>query len=189
AASSKPISISFLPPSDGSDGSSSALATIPTAALSDDFGGDFSQSGGTTIDLFSKSGAGGSPGGGGSGGGTPPQYTASLNGLTFVVNWDSSVGSAPKAFVSGFESAVQYFLNNLGPETTPVTITLDVGWGEVAGSRLSPFALGESSTNIDLTSYSALQNSSLGSYLPASVPVSGTHSYWVPSAEEKALRL
>src|SRR4029077_9597317 len=43
--------------------------------------------------------------------------------------------------------------------------------------------------NIDLTSYSALKNSSMGGYLPASDPISGTHSYWVPSAEEKALGL
>src|SRR5579862_3574080 len=188
AGSSNPVSISFLPSSDGGDGSSSALATIPAAALFDGFGGDSSQSGGPAIDLFSKSGGGGGPGGG-SGGGTPPQYTASLNGLTFVVNWDSSVGSAPSGFVSGFKSAVQYFLNNLGPAATPVTITLDAGWGEVAGSRLSAFTLGESSTNINLTSYSALQNSSMGIYLPASDPVSGAHSYWAPSAEEKALGL
>jgi hypothetical protein len=189
--SSKPISVSFLqqsPTSDGSGGSSGAVATVPTVGLSFDSGGDFSQSGGAAIDLFSK-GAPGGPGGGSGGGKPPPQYTATLKGMTFVVNWDSSVGSAPAAFVSGFESAVQYFLDNLGPATTPITITLNVGWGEVAGSRLSPFALGESSTNIDLTSFSALQNSSIGSYLPASDPVPSPHSYWVPSAEEKALGL
>ena len=189
---SKPITISFLPQpptSDGGDRSSGALATVPTMAVFDDFGGGFSPSGGAAVDLFSKGGAGGPPGGGSGGGTPPPQYTAALNGMTFVVNWDSSVGSAPSAFVSGFESAVQYFLNNLGPATTPITITLAVGWGEVAGSRLSPFALGESSTNIDLTSFSALKASSMGSYLPASDPISGTHSYWVPSAEEKALGL
>ncbi len=190
--SSKPISISFLPQSpasDGSDGSSGAVATVPTMALFTDSGGGFSESGGAAIDLFSNAGGLGHPGGGSGGGSPPPQYTASLNGMTFVVNWDNSVGSAPTAFVSGFESAVQYFLNNLGPATTPITITLAVGWGEVAGSRLSPFALGESSTNIDLTSFSALKASSMGGYLPASAPVSGTHSYWVPSAEEKALGL
>ncbi len=192
AGSSKPISVSFLPQSptfDGSERSSGAAVTVPAVALFGDSGGDFSQSGGTAIDLFAKGGLGGP--GGGSGGGTPPQqYRSSLNGITFVVNWDSSVGSAPTAFVTGFESAVQYFLNNLGPTTTPITITLDVGWGEVAGSRLSPFALGESSTNIDRTSYSALQGSSMGSYLPASGdPVSAPHTYWVPSAEEKALGL
>ncbi len=188
---SKPISISFLPQSptsDGSDGSSGVVATVPTVTLFDDSGGDFSQSGPPAIDLFSKSSLKSSAGGG-SGGGTPPQYTAALNGMTFVINWDKSVGSAPKGFVSGFESAVQYFLNNLGPATTPITITLDVGWGEAGGSRLSPFALGESSTNIDRTSYSALQASSMGSYLSASDPISGTHSYWLPTAEEKALGL
>jgi hypothetical protein len=157
-------------------------------ALFSDFGGDSPQSGGAAIDLFAKGGPGGS--GGGSGGGTPPpQYKSTLNGMTFVVNWDSSVGSAPTTFVSGFESAVQYFLHNLGPTTTPVTITLDVGWGEVAGSRLSPFALGESSTNIDRTSFSDLKGSSMGGYLPATDPVSGTPTYWIPSAEEKALGL
>src|SRR5205823_14151431 len=98
AGASKPITISFLPASDGSDRSSGAVATVPTVAVFDDVGCGFSPSGGAAIDLFSKGGAGGPPGGGSGGGTPPPQYTAALNGMTFVVNWDTSVGSAPTAF-------------------------------------------------------------------------------------------
>jgi hypothetical protein len=61
AGASKPTSVSFLPQSstsDGSEGSSGAVATVPAVALFADSGGDSSQSGGAAIDLFAKGGPG-----------------------------------------------------------------------------------------------------------------------------------
>ena len=135
------------------------------------------------------SNAGGNHGGGG-GGGTPAPYTTPIlpgNNLTFVINWDSSVGSAPSGFVTAFETAaldLQKSLNSPFPDT----ITLNVGWGETAGQRLPFGALGESATNIYQVNYAALQTA-MSSYLPLTDPITGTHSYWVASAEEKALGL
>lgn len=199
----QPLSLSFLPDASSSAASGDTATVFPVGptglALHQDFGGDFSPS--AIADFFSQ-GAGGNTkggpgggGGGGGGGGKPTPYTASnaTSGITFVVDWDSSVANAPAPFMSSVETAVQYFLDNMSGASVngagqPLTITLNVGWGEVAGSRLSAFSLGESSTYIDPVDYTTnLKTSSLGSYLPTSDPITDTHTYWASTAEEKAL--
>lgn len=129
-------------------------------------------------------------GGGGGGSGTPQPYTSpTVNGLTFVIDWDSSVSTAPSGFITGFETAVGYFLANLDSPVQPITISLNVGWGEAGGQRLSFGALGESLTNIYQVDYSTLQ-ARMASVLPGSDPIAASpHHYWVASAEEKALGL
>ena len=117
-----------------------------------------------------------------------------MHGLTFVINWDSSVGSAPSSFVSGIELAANNLLNSLSGPLHATTIKLNVGWGEVAGSPLGLGALGESETYIDPVGYGTLQsalnaNLPAADLLPASDPLSGTHTYWVATSEEKALGL
>jgi hypothetical protein len=158
----------------------SADGGLPTIMYGESFGE-------ASIGSFSKGSGGG--GSGTSGGTTPPTWTSpTINGLTFVVHWDSSVGNAPGAFSGAFETALNQLASNLGTPT-PITINLNVGWGEAGGSRLSPFALGESLTNIDRVSYADMQ-SAMSSYLPSSDPItSSSHYYWVASAEERALGL
>lgn len=174
-----------LPQSSDSDRGS--LVTAQTVALVEDYGSGLPQSGADAVNLFAQ----GKPGGGGGGGGGVPQpYSYTNNGITLGINWDSSVGSAPSGFVSGFKTAVNSLLNTLGPAigSNSITITLAVGWGETGGSKLSPFALGQSLTYIERHSYADLQGSAMGTYLPAD-PTGGTGNYWVPTAEEKALGL
>ena len=124
--------------------------------------------------------------------------------MTFLINWDSSTNNAPLNFRAGIKSAVQYFLNHFASR---ITITLNVGWGEVAGQRMSSGELGESETNIYQYSYSQLygamanqaatgspdQVSAVAS-LPNPLtspngPVGGSPHYWVSSADAKALNL
>lgn len=145
----------------------------------------------TTVGGIAGGSASPSHGGGGGGGTTPPTYVSPTeNGLTFVINWDSSVGNAPTGFVDAFKTAIGYFLANSG-SPTPITITLNVGWGEAGGQRLSIGALGESLTNINMVPYSQLYGALTNyGYVPSTDPLLGTtHSYWVASAEEKALGL
>ena len=78
----------------------------------------------------------------------------SSGGLVFSITFDGSVGSAPSGFVAAFEDAAAFYA---GQFTNPVTVNLDVGWGEIDGQAISSTALGESETYIDADSYSQLK--------------------------------
>ena len=168
----------------------------PSATLVEDFGNALPGfHGQPSIDSLAKGSSrpGGGGHGGGGGGGFPQtvKYTTVGSSLVFNITYDSSVGSASPSFVTAFASAVNYFESTFS--NTSATINLNVGWGEVAGQRLPFGALGESSTNIFLASYDQLAHPTtptpLSALLPATDPIGGTHSYWVASAEEKALGL
>jgi hypothetical protein len=181
------------------------LATA-IAAFSDygGVGGDADLSGSGDVALFAKGGSGTGGSVGGSGGTAPKQYVKSnAAGMTFVVNWDSSVAKAPSGFVTGFESAVQYFLNTLA---TPITITLDVGYGEVLGQGLPFGVLGESEFGVSSYLYSAvygaMQSKATGhagtpeaqgfATLPdpsANPNPLGATNYLITTADQKALGL
>ena len=113
-------------------------------------------------------------------------------GLKINIDWDSSVSSAPSGFETDVTAAVQY-LENLF--TNSVTLTIDVGYGEIDGQTLDSDALGESLAN-DYTgnfTYSQVrsaliaENAPGSSTLPATSPDSG--SLVISTAEAKALGL
>ncbi len=114
--------------------------------------------------------------------------TASGSGFVINVIYDSSANSAPAAFKSAIQSAVQYLESVI---TTPITVNIDVGYGEVGGQALDSGALGESETYLDSYSYSSIKSAlanidpSAASSLPASAP----GAMWVATAEAKALGL
>lgn len=117
--------------------------------------------------------------------------------LTFNVTYDASTASAPAAFFSAFNDAIQFYEARFDD---PITINIDVGWGEIDGRSLSPGDLGNSLTNQQgFYSYSqirtALQNDAKSAAdatalasLPASYPVSGA-PFVMSDAEAKALGL
>jgi Bacterial Ig domain len=116
-------------------------------------------------------------------------------GLVININWDASVANAPVGFQTGVESVVSYFESHF---SNPITITIDVGYGEVMGSALGAGALGESESYITSTSYSALEaalvknanaigDTAAAASLPATSPVNGT--YYLTTAEMQALGL
>jgi Ca2+-binding RTX toxin-like protein len=128
--------------------------------------------------------------------------------LILNITYDSSVASAPTGFMAAMNQVVAFFQNNI---STPVTVNIQVGWGEVFGQPLSseplvstlPIAqtsagaLGESLTFLQSTTYSAL-TAALSSHatsaadlssvasLPGSDPTGGGN-YWIAQAEAKAL--
>ena len=117
--------------------------------------------------------------------------------LTFNVTYDASTASAPAAFFSAFNDAIQFYESKF---SDPITININVGWGEINGRSLSPGDLGNSQTNQQgFYSYSqiktALQNDAKTAAdatgianLPSTYPVSGA-PFVMSDAEAKALGL
>jgi hypothetical protein len=117
------------------------------------------------------------------------------SGLQFDLVWDSSVAKAPAGFKSAAIAAASYYSNMF---SNPVTIEIDVGWGEVSGSPILAGNVSESMQSLDYFQYSdilpALQEDASGyaaqanSTLPASDPFGATF-YCVPTGEAAALGL
>ena len=118
--------------------------------------------------------------------------------MNIVVTYDASGSSrAPASFKTVVADVVKYFDSQFA---NPITINIDVGWGEVNGSKLSAGALGESITNLTLgTTYAQIKaaltaiattsgdKSAVGS-LPSIDPTKGG-DFAIPTAEAKALGL
>jgi hypothetical protein len=103
--------------------------------------------------------------------------------MNIVIQYDSSVNSAPAGFKAAVAAAVQFLDTTF---SNPVSITIDVGYGEVGGQSLGPGALGESSTFLTSVSYAQLENALPAGTLPLSDPTNGG-SYEISRAEAKAL--
>jgi VCBS repeat-containing protein len=101
---------------------------------------------------------------------------------------------------AGFLAAVNYVVNYFDTTfTNPVTVNIDLGYGEIAGTNLGSGALGESETYFNSVSYSQAVNAlkanqpsaaqqAAYSTLPGSTPLGGG-TLWVTTADEKALGL
>jgi hypothetical protein len=105
----------------------------------------------------------------------------------FVINvtYDSSVASAPAGFTAVINSVVQY-LESLFND--PVTININIGYGEVNGNPLNAGALGQSLTFLNSYSYTQVRTAlttdakstddlTAVATLPATSPVNGT--FWM----------
>src|SRR3979411_1478505 len=112
------------------------------------------------------------------------------------VIYDQNQSSLPSGFVAAVNYVVNYFDTTF---TNPVTVNIDLGYGEIAGQSLGSGALGQSRTYFDSVAYSTAFNALKANQpsatqqaayatLPASSPLSGG-TLWVSTAEEKALGL
>ena len=116
-------------------------------------------------------------------------------GMTFDLIWDPSVASAPAEFKTDVEEVAQMYADTY---SSPATIYVHVGYGEVDGSPLDPGDLGEniyfhapkesyqtlvSRLTADATSPAQLQALST---LPATNPTDGG-TFFVPGAEARTL--
>ena len=107
------------------------------------------------------------------------------------INFDQALNSLPTGFVTAVNYVVSYFDSLF---TNNVTITIDVGYGEIGGSALPSNVLGESqATALPSENYSSVKNALLAenapgaSTLPSTSPLAGT--LVMPQAEAKALGL
>lgn len=122
---------------------------------------------------------------------------AAAQALSIHVSYDSSVGSAPIAFKSAFASAVQLFETTF---TDPVTININVGYGEVNGTSLDSNVAGQSLTylagpltysgvksTLSTDSASVADTTAVGSL--GSADPTGGGNFVVSTAQAKALNL
>src|SRR5215469_6284701 len=115
------------------------------------------------------------------------------HGLNIVTNWDSSVASAPAPFIAVVEQVADFYTSALQPIFSG-PITIDVGCGEINGSRLGGSALGESETNLQQVSYYQLTHAyatydsivktDLSQNFPSTQP---SGKFYVSDAERQAL--
>ena len=132
-----------------------------------------------------------------SGGNLVEPTRAGSGGLVIDVDYDASVANAPAGFETTVNAAVAYLESQF---STPITITIDVGYGEVGGTPLSANDLGESESNGINVSYSDLRSALLSrtatsdeiaaaAGLPATDPAGADAEYYVADAEAEALGL
>src|SRR5262249_13815502 len=121
---------------------------------------------------------------------TPAPYTTnSGTGFNIEIIWDSSVASAPPVFITDVEQVADFFASALqGPRHSPITINIDVGYGEINGSHIGGSALGESLTNLQQVSYSQLTSAYATTNLISNFPSSPPNGkFYVSDAEAQAL--
>jgi VCBS repeat-containing protein len=173
--------------SSGHSSSDASPATQPVLAVFGDIGS------GPVDSTGSGSGVNGAAAG--AGGSTVVTYTTPGSGLVINVTYDASVANAPTGFTWAVADVVDFYESHF---TNPVTVNIDVGFGEIDGQHLASDALGESEAYLTSVPYAQLRtalvnsldvsgNQAAAASLPASSPVSG--NYWVTTAEAKALGL
>jgi hypothetical protein len=93
--------------------------------------------------------------------GSPPAPTlvGSAKGLQFDLVWDPSIANAPRGFMQAIVGAAQIYSNLFSNKET---ITIDVGYGEIAGTPMAPAALGESASVVYLTDYPTVTTALMG---------------------------
>jgi hypothetical protein len=144
---------------------------------------------------FADSSAGSGSTGSGSGSGGTLVSGSGSSGLVINIVFDASCANAPAGFEAGVEAVVSYFESHF---SNPITITIDVGYGEVDGQSLGVGALAESETVLTSVSYSALEvalvanadaigDTAAAANIPTTSPVSG--NWWLSTAEAQALGL
>ena len=108
-------------------------------------------------------------------------------GLNIEINWDSSVATAPPQFMTDVEQVANFYASELKPISTG-PIIIDVGYGEINGSKIGGSALGESETNLLQVNYSTFSShypaNGLSNNLPNTLPAG---NFYVSDAEAQAL--
>ena len=117
-----------------------------------------------------------------------PTITGNASGFVINVNYDANVASAPAGFTSTISSVVQYLESVI---TSPMTVNIQVGYGEINGQLLGSGALGSSQTFLSSFSYNSIKNalSSIDPSAASSLPSAAPGTMWISTAEAKALGL
>ena len=114
-----------------------------------------------------------------------PTLVGSRGGLQIDLIWDSSVANAPRGFTQAITDAAEYYTKLFSNDEV---INIQVGYGEIDGSRMAANALGESESYGYLTNYStitdALAKDGYG-FSARNEPTGG--QFFVTSADAKTL--
>jgi hypothetical protein len=128
-----------------------------------------------------------------------PTLSASSTPFTIQINWDSSVTSLKGTTKTNFENGVLAAVNTLEATfTDPITIHLNVGYGEFGGLSLPRGAIGASNSRVMSVTYGQLLSAlttdrksaddvAAVESLNRTVMPTQSSTYWVTTAEAKAL--
>ena len=85
----------------------------------------------------------------------PPTVVVGAGGFKINLIWDSSVNSAPdpSGFMQAVKDAAQYYASQFSNNEI---VNINVGYGEIAGGKMSAGALGESESYGYLTNYTTV---------------------------------
>jgi hypothetical protein len=112
--------------------------------------------------------------------------------MNIIAQYDASVANAPAGYKTAVQAAIS-FMDHL--ITNPITVTLVFSYGALQGTALPKNALGESSTNGNIETYSSLigfltaaststaDSQSLAA-MPATDPI-GSGEFWVSDSQAK----
>ena len=137
---------------------------------------------------------------GGTGPTTPGLAGAGASGLDIIANFDTSITDLTGTLYSGVTAAISAAIDFYEQEiATPITITIDFGYGEIDGENLASGDLGESLANYDAVPYGTLMIAlashaelvgldSVATSLPSTITSAGSICY-VADAELAALGL
>src|SRR6185312_7603217 len=89
----------------------------------------------------------------GGGSGTSP-ISGSGAGLVINVTYDQPTSSLPSGFIAAVNYVVNYFESLF---STPTTVNIDVGYGEIGGQSMEANALGESESFLGRYDYTTLK--------------------------------
>jgi len=82
-----------------------------------------------------------------------PTVVGTAGGFQIKLIWDSSVTSAPSGFMKAVIDAAQYYASQFSNNEI---VNINVGYGEIAGGKMSAGALGESESYGYLTNYATV---------------------------------
>jgi hypothetical protein len=116
-----------------------------------------------------------------------PTVVSGTNGFQIKLIWDSSVNSAPSGFKQAVIDAAQYYASQFSNKEI---VNINVGYGEIAGGKMSAGALGESESYGYLTNYATVTNALLKDNFTFAASNEPTNSqFFVTSADAKTLGL
>jgi hypothetical protein len=112
--------------------------------------------------------------------------------MNIIAEYDSSANNAPSGFKAAVQAAINYYDQLI---LNPITVKIVFSYGEIEGQSLDSDALGESSTNGNIETFSLLKSqlttaatsqaeiTAVGT-LPATDPTGGAR-FWVSDTEAK----
>jgi VCBS repeat-containing protein len=111
--------------------------------------------------------------------------------MNINLNYDSSTNAAPAGFQTTVAAVASFFQNHF---IDPITINITVAFGALASNllgqsqpgSLNSFSYSNISTNLSADATTADDATAA---LPSTDPITGTHTYWLDRAEQKALGL
>ena len=117
-----------------------------------------------------------------------PSVSANTSAFVINVSYDASVANAPAEFKTAVANAIQVYERLI---TTPITVNIQIGYGEINGQAVDATSLSESETSLQSFSYSSIKSAltAVDPSAASSLPATGPGTMWLATAQAAALGL